>query len=238
MGQTKPIDKSMLVTYNQSDPHISLVKEIIEGTRVFKGRIQPEGSTIAKKNDYYLFTANQISTGIADLLYGGTDKATKNKGIARFKGEENRTKAIKKAIHFYQKYADYSKSWKPLLQDKSITQKTVSLSLFRETCLDCKTTGLQILSLIGHKLLFEESSQPNIELEDMIYGFTEELSDLAIEILAKKINYDLTNPDAAQFWADCSVYVNKTVGTQNQVILNGVTAVKKVLVAALRENLA
>jgi DGQHR domain-containing protein len=213
LGQTKPIDKSTLVTYQSSDAHVSLVKEIMEQAKIFQGRIQPEGSSVSKKNNYLLFTASSVSIAAAELLYGGSDKTTKTKGLNLLKDEDFRIHVIKEAVMFYDQYAAYSPDWTPLLQDKSITQKTVALSLLRDKRLDFRNTGFRIVSRVGYHILFDED-----------YELPKELRDAAIQALAN-VDFRLDNNQSRKFWEDCGVVTQTGVGTQRQVIEQGVKAV-------------
>lgn len=213
LGQTKPIDKSTLVTYQSSDAHISIVKEIMEKAKIFRGRIQLEGSTIKKKDNYSLFTASSMSITVAELMYGGSDKLSKSKGLNSLKNEDARNYAIDKAINFYDKYATYSSKWTPLLQDKSITVSTVSLADLREKRLDFRNTGFQIVSRIGHYILFDET-----------HRLSEDKCDQAIQLLAN-IDFRLDDSQSRRFWESCEVVTSSGVGTQRQVIERGVKAV-------------
>ncbi len=213
LGQTKPIDKSTLVTYQSSDFHVSIVKEIMSRARIFRGRIQLEGSTIRKKDNYSLFTASSLSITVAELMYGGSDKATKTRGINSLKDEIKRTYALDKAVGFYDKYATYSPKWTPLLQDRSITVSIVSLADLREKRLDFRNTGFQIISRIGHYILFDETRK-----------LSGDKLDRAIQLLAD-IDFRLDDEKSVKFWEDCGVIISSGVGTQRQVIERGVKAV-------------
>jgi DNA sulfur modification protein DndB len=213
LGQTKPIDKSTLVTYQSSDFHVGIVKEIMNRAKIFRGRIQLEGSTIKKKDNYSLFTASSLSITVAELIYGGSDKSTKTKGIDSLKNEEARTFALNKAVEFYDKYATYSPKWTPLLQDKSITVSTVSLAHLREKRLDFRNTGFQIISRIGHYILFDETRK-----------LSGDKLNTAIQLLAD-IDFRLDDEQSLKFWEDCGVVISSGVGTQRQVIERGVKAV-------------
>jgi DGQHR domain-containing protein len=213
LGQTKPIDKSTLVTFNTSDNHISIVKEIMEQAKIFKGRIQPEGSSVSKKDNYFLFTSSLVSTAVAELLYGGSDKTAKTKGLNLLKDEESRARAIEKAVMFYDMYATYSPEWTPLLQDKSLTQKTVALSILRENRLDFRNTGFRIVSRVGYHILFDK----NQIAKDSLHG-------KAIQALAN-VDFRLDNEESRDFWQDCGVVTQLGVGTQQQAITEGAKAV-------------
>lgn len=223
LGQTKPIDKSTLVTYQSSDAHVSLVKDIMDQAKILRGRIQPEGSSVSKKDNYLLFTASLISTAVAELLYGGSDKASKTKGLNLLKDEDIRARAIEDAVTFYDKYATYSSDWTPLLQDKSITQKTVALSLLREKRLDFRNTGFRIVSRVGYYILFDEHKPVEVSLHDK-----------AIQYLAN-IDFRLDNDQSRKFWESCGVVTQTGVGTQQQVITQGVKAVLNKVIQSLKD---
>lgn len=223
MGQTRPIDKSLLVTYNTSDLHVSMVKEIIDNCTVFRGRIQPEGTSIPKSSEYHLFTANQLSQGIAELLYGGSDKPSKAKGLRDYKEPTEREKRVKKALWFYDTYAEYGPNdgWRALLADLRYTQKTLALSKWREKRLDCKVTGLRILGQVAHSILFNFSEDfPNLPEN-------ERTQEALIKLLATKIEFDLSKKEATDFWTACGVWINNTsVANQLNTIRQGGDAVR------------
>jgi len=226
LGQTKPIDKSTLVTFNTSDAHISIVKEIMEQAKIFKGRIQPEGSSLKKTDDYSLFTSSLMSTAVAELIYGGSDKKSKRKGLNLLKDDDSRNRAIEEAINFYDNYAAYSPDWTPLLQDKSITLKTVALSIQRENRLDFRNTGFRIVSRVGFYILFDKNQ-----------AVRDTLRNKAIQALAN-IDFRLDNDQSRKFWENCGVLTQLGVGTQQNVITQGSKAVLEQVLQSIQNQQA
>jgi hypothetical protein len=198
----------------------------MEQAKIFQGRIQPEGSSVSKKNNYLLFTASSLSIAVAELVYGGSDKTTKTKGVNLLKDEAFRVHAIEKAVMFYDKYAAYSPDWTPLLQDKSITQKSVAISLLRDKRLDFRNTGLQIVSRVGYHILFDEDHQ-----------LPEELHDTAIQNLAN-VDFRLDNNQSRKFWEEYGVVTQAGVGTQRQVIERGAKVVWDKVLQSIKHEAA
>lgn len=226
LGQTKAIDRSTLVTYKTSDAENSIAKEIMEEAKIFKGRIQLEGSSISKKDNYFLFTSSLVSTAVAELIYGGSDKKSKTKGLNLLKNEDFRTHAIKEAVIFYDKYAAYSPDWTPLLQDKSITQKNVALSILRKNRLDFRNTGFRIVSRVGFYILFDKNQ-----------AVRDTLRDKAIQALAN-IDFRLDNEQSRKFWESCGVVTQLGVGTQQNVITQGSKAVLEQVLQSIQNQQA
>ncbi len=89
----------------------------------------------------------------------------------------------------------------------------MAISLLREKRLDFRNTGFQIVSRVGYYILFDED-----------HRLPEDMCDTAIQSLAD-VDFRLDNDQSRKFWEDCGVVTQTGIGTQRQVIEQGVKAV-------------
>jgi hypothetical protein len=113
---------------------------------------------------------NQLRICAAEFLFGSSAKRDiESRSPRLLQSSEDRQEALDKAISFYHRYAEFSNAWNPLLEPAEKTKK-VDLYELRQERLDFNVTGFQVISRLGHFLMFGEAfaNLTEEEQEDVI----------------------------------------------------------------------
>lgn len=200
-ASSKQISPSILTAFNTNSLLPSFTKALSKELVLFNGRIDMISRTLGK-SPYFLFTMNQLRICAAEVLFGSSSKRDiESRSPRLLQTSEDRQKALDKAISFYQRYAEFSEVWSPLLEPAEKTKK-VDLYELRQERLDFNVTGFQVVSRLGHFLMFGEAFS----------SFTEEEQDEVIEAIA---NVDFRRN--AKLWQG-KVVLNGRLLTQRAVI--------------------
>ncbi|HAO09798.1 MAG TPA: hypothetical protein DCQ51_01100 [Planktothrix sp. UBA8407] len=210
-AKNKPISPALLTTFDVSDALSKLTRDISKDLVIFAGRIDKISRTVNEKDSDYLFTMNQLRLGIAEFLFGSSQKKTiescKNQNRDQLK------LLLEKARYFYTEFATHNDGWTVLLKPKS-EGLNLDLSKLRKERIDFYSVGLQLISRVGHLILFEND-------------FTEEQRNLLIKTLAN-LDYKRTT----------SMWINNLLmddGNGNMTIINNQAAVNKAFRIAVSE---
>jgi DGQHR domain-containing protein len=210
-AKNKPISPALLTTFDVSDALSKLTRDISKDLVIFAGRIDKISRTVNEKDSDYLFTMNQLRLGIAEFLFGSSQKKTiescKNQNRHQLK------LLLEKARYFYTEFATHNDGWTLLLKPKS-EGLNLDLSKLRKERIDFYSVGLQLISRVGHLILFEND-------------FTEEQRNLLIKTLAN-LDYKRTT----------SMWINNLLmddGNGKMTIINNQAAVNKAFRIAVSE---
>ena len=210
-AKNKPISPALLTTFDVSDALSKLTRDISKDLVIFAGRIDKISRTVNEKDSDYLFTMNQLRLGIAEFLFGSSQKKTiescKNQNRHQLK------LLLEKARYFYTEFATHNDGWTLLLKPKS-EGLNLELTKLRKERIDFYSVGLQLISRVGHLILFEND-------------FTEEQRNLLIKTLAN-LDYKRTT----------SMWINNLLmddGNGKMTIINNQEAVNKAFRIAVSE---
>ncbi|MFB2924175.1 DNA sulfur modification protein DndB [Aerosakkonema funiforme] len=161
-AKNKPIPPALLAVFDVTNVLARLTRQITKELVIFDGRIDKISKTVGK-DPTYLFTMNQLRTGMAELLFGSSRKEVIESRSNQQKSEYRTL--LEKAKTFYMGFAQTNDAWKQLLQPVS---KTVNLDLhsLRQDRIDFNTVGFQIINRVGHLIFFgkEFSDEQRITL--------------------------------------------------------------------------
>ena len=209
-AKNKPIAAALLATFDVSDALSKLTRDISKDLVIFAGRIDKISKTLNKDPDY-LFTMNQLRLGMAEFLFGSSQKQ-----VIESRKNQNREQlkvCLEKAKYFYLEFAQHNEGWSLLLTPKSGTSNLDFYKL-RQERIDCHSVGLQLISRVGHLIFFQND-------------FTEEQQNLLIKTLA-----NLGYQRSTSLWEN-SLLMND--GNGNMKIITQTTAVNKAFRIAVSE---
>jgi DNA sulfur modification protein DndB len=205
-ARSKPISPSMLTAFDVNSLLPNFTRILSKDSVLFQGRIDMISRTLGK-SPYFLFTMNQLRICAAEFLFGSSGKREiESRSPKLLQSSEDRQEALDQAINFYHRYAKFSNVWSPLLEPAEKTKK-IDLYELRQERLDFNVTGFQVVSRLGHFLMFGEA----------FANFTEEEQDDVIEAIA---NVDFKRD--AELWQG-KVVMNGRLLTQRAVIDDATT---------------
>ncbi|NJO80467.1 MAG: DGQHR domain-containing protein [Cyanobacteria bacterium RM1_2_2] len=200
-ARSKPISPSMLTAFDAQSLLPNFTRILSKESVLFQGRIDMISRTLGK-SPYFLFTMNQLRICAAEFLFGSSAKRDiESRSPRLLQSSEDRQEALDKAISFYHRYAEFSGAWSPLLEPAEKT-KRVDLYELRQERLDFNVTGFQVVSRLGHFLMFGEA----------FINLTEEEQEDIIQAIAD-VNFERN----ADLWKD-KVVMNGRLLTQRAVI--------------------
>jgi hypothetical protein len=99
---------------------------------------------------------NQLRVGLAEFLFGSSRKQ-----VIESRSNQQKTEyqmQLEKAKAFYMEFASNNEVWQSLVQPAS---KTVNLDLYslRQERIDFNTVGFQIISRVGHFIIFNKEKE-------------------------------------------------------------------------------
>lgn len=168
-ARSKPISPSMLTAFDAQSLLPNFTKILSKESVLFQGRIDMISRTLGK-SPYFLFTMNQLRICAAEFLFGSSAKRDiESRSPRLLQSSEDRKEALDRAIGFYHRYAEFSEVWSPLLEPAEKTKK-VDIYELRQERLDFNVTGFQVISRLGHFLMFGEAfvNLTEEEQEDVI----------------------------------------------------------------------
>lgn len=210
-SRSKPIAPSLLTAFDVENTHARFTRRLAATSVIFNGRIDMIARTLGK-DPVFLFTMNQLRVCAAEFLYGSTRKEVIQSNAVRLLGDkdsDNEKAMVATAAEFYKYFAENNKAWELLLQPAKETKKKIDLYSLRQSRIDFNTTGFQIISRVGHYIIFRNK-------------FTDEQRSLLIMTLAGldySRNYTLWQGNAVA----------------NGKLLTQITAINEAVKAAVEE---
>ncbi|WP_310415153.1 DNA sulfur modification protein DndB [Chamaesiphon sp. OTE_8_metabat_110] len=168
-ARSQPISPSMLTAFDSQSLLPNFTRILSKESVLFSGRIDMISRTLGK-SPYFLFTMNQLRICAAEFLFGSSAKRDiDSRSPKLLQSPEDRQEALDKAISFYHRYAEFSNDWSPLLEPAERTKK-VDIYELRQQRLDFNVTIFQVISRLGHFLMFGEAfaNLTEQEQEDLI----------------------------------------------------------------------
>lgn len=210
-AKNKPIPPALLATFDVSDALSKISRELAKNFVLFSGRIDKISKTLNKDPDY-LFTMNQLRMGMAEFLFGSSQKTV-------IESHKNQTKEqlkffLEQAEYFYLEFAQHNDGWNLLLTPKNQQTSTLDFYKLRKDRIDFNSVGLQLISRVGHLIFFENN-------------FDEEQRKLLTKTLAS-LGYKRT----VSLWEN-NLLIDDANG--NMKIVNHPTAVNKAFRIAVSE---
>lgn len=149
-AKNKPIPPALLAVFDVTNVLARLTRQIAKELIIFENRIDKISKTVGKDPNY-LFTMNQLRTGMAEFLFG-----TARKEVIESRSNQQKSEfrmLLEKAKTFYMAFAQTNDAWKLLIQPVS---KTINLDLhsLRQERIDFNTVGFQIINRVGHLIFF------------------------------------------------------------------------------------
>jgi len=210
-AKNKPIPQTLLATFDVSDALSKLTRDISKDLVIFTGRIDKISQKLSEKDSEYLFTMNQLRLGIAELLFGSSQKTVIES--RKNQNREHLKSLLEQAKYFYLEFAKYNDGWSLMLIPKSQTTN-LDFSKLRKERIDFNSVGLQLVSRVGHFILFENN-------------FNEDQRNFLIKTLA-----DLGYKRTTSLWGSSLLMDD---GNGNMKIINNATAVNKAFRIAVSE---
>jgi DNA sulfur modification protein DndB len=205
-ARSKPISASMLTAFDTQSLLPSFTRILSRESVLFKGRIDMISRTLGK-SPYFLFTMNQLRICAAEFLFGSSAKRDiESRSPKMLQSSDDRKDALDKAIDFYHRYAEFSSAWSPLLESAEKT-KGVDIYELRQERLDFNVTVFQVISRLGHFLMFDKA----------FADLTEEKQEDVIRAIA-----DIDFRRDASVWQGKVVIDNRLL-TQRGVVLDATT---------------
>ena len=151
-AQVKPLAQALLVEYDGREPINRMAKEIINGSPIFRGRIERIGSV--GKNSLMMFTNNQVKQAILQLVVG--DWSLYADALQK-QAEEAITPASNlwrdKILSFFKGFTQANPQWSEVAERPLELGITTDIPGLREHFLHFTGGGLLVLSGIGHAIL-------------------------------------------------------------------------------------
>ncbi|MBD2482017.1 DNA sulfur modification protein DndB [Planktothrix sp. FACHB-1365] len=210
-AKNKPIPQTLLATFDVSDALSKLTRDISKDLVIFAGRIDKISQKLNEKDSEYLFTMNQLRLGIAELLFGSSQKTVIES--RKNQNREHLKSLLEQAKYFYLEFAKHNDGWSLMLTPKSQTTN-LDFSKLRKERIDFNSVGLQLVSRVGHLILFENN-------------FNEDQRNFLIKTLA-----DLGYKRTTSLWGSNLLMDD---GNGNMKIINNATAVNKAFRIAVSE---
>ncbi|MFM6192796.1 MAG: DNA sulfur modification protein DndB [Planktothrix sp.] len=209
-AKNKPIPLALLATFDVSDALSKVTREIAKDLVIFSGRIDKLSQRLNKDPDY-LFTMNQLRIGMAEFLFGSSQKQ-----VIESRKNQNRDQLklwLEQAKKFYLEFAQHNEGWSLLLTPKS-EAPNLDFYKLRQERIDFNSVGLHLISRVGHLIFFENN-------------FSEDQRKLLVKTLAN-LGYKRT----MSLWLNSLVIDN---GNGNLTIISQSTAVNKAFKIAVSE---
>jgi DGQHR domain-containing protein len=167
-AQTKAISPALLTAFNVRDPLARVVREVAKEVVVFKDRIEKVATTVGK-NSVNLFTMNQLRQGVAELLVGDSTPGQgqlRRDVIERIPDDAMMEHHLRRICEFYRKFAAANAQWTQIvLAAERPAEDLVDTKTLRETYLHFNSTGLVIISRVGHYILQQDPANQTQYLE-------------------------------------------------------------------------
>ncbi|HEY9635162.1 MAG TPA: DNA sulfur modification protein DndB [Coleofasciculaceae cyanobacterium] len=154
-AKNKPIPPALLAAFDVTNVLAKMTRDISRQLVIFDKRIDKISKTVGKDPNY-MFTMNQLRVGLAEFLFGSSRKQ-----VIESRSNQQKTEyqmQLEKAKAFYMEFASNNEVWKSLIQPAS---KTVNLDLYslRQERIDFNTVGFQLISRVGHFIIFNKEKE-------------------------------------------------------------------------------
>lgn len=210
-AQTKAISPALLTAFNVRDPLARIVREVAKEVVVFKDRIEKVATTVGK-NSVNLFTMNQLRQGVAELLVGDStpgQSQLRRDVIERIPDDAMMEHHLRRICEFYRKFAVANAQWTQIVRAaERPAEDLIDTKTLRETYLHFNSTGLVIISRVGHYILQQDPANQAQYLEALA-------------------NLDWRR--SAEMWAGNVISVDGKLITQNSPVSAAVVKVKRAI---------
>jgi DGQHR domain-containing protein len=151
-AQVKPLAKALLVEYDGREPVNWLTREVSNGVRVFKGRIERIGNV--GKNSLMLFTTNQIKQSVLQLVVGDWSlygDAMQKQAVQAVRPANDLWK--ERLMNFFNEFTEGNDQWREVAERPLESGLSTDVPGMRAKYLHCTGAGLLVLGGVGHAIL-------------------------------------------------------------------------------------
>jgi DNA sulfur modification protein DndB len=148
VGKTRPIEASVLKTWDQKDPHSRITKSIGEQSPLFHERVDVMSNSLGRTTDIVL-TMSQLNLVTAELLYGSAQRPRVSVGSRPLKREIVFDTVLQRALDFFKFFAENNDEWRQCV----VQDANPDFFKLRQDRLDFNSTGLQAICRAAHYIL-------------------------------------------------------------------------------------
>ncbi|WP_329414629.1 DNA sulfur modification protein DndB [Nocardia vinacea] len=153
-AQTKQIPASLLAVYNTREPVNGVLADLVEGTRLFRGRVDATSKTLPKASQA-VFLLNQVRQFVKELLLA--DYALAEDSVARQSARLLGTKAardefVTDAITLVETMSEQMDPWREICELPTSGGPANQVTDFRQKYVNMTATGLVVIGRVAYEI--------------------------------------------------------------------------------------
>ncbi|MEV5836776.1 DNA sulfur modification protein DndB [Nocardia sp. NPDC052112] len=211
-AQTKQIPASLLAVYNTREPVNSVLADLVEQTRLFRGRVDSTAKTLPKASQA-VFLLNQVRQFVKELLFA--DYALSEDSVARQSAQllgnkTTRDEFVTDAVTLIETMSEHMDPWREICELPTSGGPANQVADFRQKYINMTATGLVVIGRVA----FEIRKSPDLTWR------SEQYKRLATEIDWRRI---------ATIWRNNIISTDDKVSTQRGPVRDASNKVKEQL---------
>ncbi|WUI35543.1 DNA sulfur modification protein DndB [Nocardia sp. NBC_00416] len=166
-AQTKAIPSSLLAVYNTREPINGVLADIIDGTRLFRGRIDSTSSALPKASNA-VFLLNQVRQFVKELMFAdyALSEVSVGKQSSQIIGEKAaRDEFVADAVALIETLSEHMDPWREICELPTTGGPANRVADFRTHYINMTATGLNVIGRVAYEI----RKSPDLELRQREY---------------------------------------------------------------------
>ncbi|MFD7846596.1 DNA sulfur modification protein DndB [Nocardia sp. NPDC059764] len=153
-AQTKQIPASLLAVYNTREPINGVLADLVEQTRLFRGRVDATSSKLPKASQA-VFLLNQVRQFVKELLFN--DYALSEESVAKQSAQligdkQTRDEFVTDAVTLIQILSEHMDPWREICELPTTGGPANQVADFRQKYINLTATGLVVIGRVAYEI--------------------------------------------------------------------------------------